>query len=177
MITTPAARPVITLAETAELVACLVTAHGPQFLHVDGRHGLSALLAMEPLTVHAAVALSLLDDTNRAVALSLAGHWALPEKVASPVVQFAFAALPEAMATAEAGIAYARQRHEEVWDSKTSRACDDLRAVIDAVDRNLRAGRRMAGGMAPRTHVTRSDQPVPVVVPVAAAGTVPVAVY
>lgn len=40
---------------------------------------------------------------------------ALAENVASPVVQFAMAALPEAMATAEGGIAYARQRHEEVW--------------------------------------------------------------
>jgi hypothetical protein len=174
MITTPAARPVITLAETAELVACLVTAHGPQFLHVDGRYGLSALLAMEPLTVHAAVALTLLDDTNRAVALSLAGHWALPENVASPVVQFAIATLPEAMATAEAGIVYARQRHADIGDSTTSHACDDLLAVIDAVDRNLRAGRRMVGATAPRAHVTSNSQPVQV--PVTAAGTVPAAV-
>ena len=170
MVTTPAARPAITLAETAELVACLVTAHGPQFLHVDGRHGLSALLAMEPLTVHAAVALTLLDDTNRAVALSLAGHWALPENVASSVVQFAMEALPEAMTTAEAGVRYARQRHAEIWDPKTSRAYDDLLAVIDAVDRNLRAGRRMTGGMALCAHVTSNDQPEPVRVPIDAAG-------
>src|SRR6185503_11768826 len=93
-----AARAAISLAETTELVACLMTAHGPQFLHVDGRRGLSKLLEMEPLTVHAAIALTLLEATNRAVALSLAGQWALPEDVAGPVVQFAMEALPEALA-------------------------------------------------------------------------------
>src|SRR5688572_27961333 len=71
--------------------------------------------AMEPLAVHAAIALKLLDDTNRAVALSLAGRWPLPDHVAGPVVQFAMAALPEAMATAEAAVAYARQRQDEIW--------------------------------------------------------------
>jgi hypothetical protein len=154
------ARPEITLAETAELVACLVTAHGLQFLHVDGRQGLSSLLAMEPLTVHAAAALTLLQDTGRAVSLSLAGHWALPEDVAGRVVQFAMAVLPEAMATAEASVVYARKRQDEVWDDKTNHACDDLRAVIDAVDRNLVAGRRMTAGMAPRALTPSGDQRV-----------------
>ena len=150
----------ITLAETAELVACLVTAHGPQFLHTDGRDGLSALLAMEPLTVHAAVALTLLQDTGRAVSLSLAGYWELPDDVAGRVVQFALAALPEAMAAAEASVVYARQRQNEVCDDKTCHACKDLRAVIDAVDRNLAAGRRMTADMPPRVQPTSSDQPV-----------------
>lgn len=167
------ARPEITLAETAELVACLVTAHGPQFLHLDGRQGLSALLAMEPLTVHAAVALTLLQDTGWAVSLSLAGHWALPEDVASRVVQFALAALPEAMATAEAAVVYARQRQDEVGDDKTNHACSDLRAVIDAVDRNLEAGRRMTAGPAPRTQPTGDDQPVATHLFPDAAGTTP----
>jgi hypothetical protein len=53
------------------------------------------------------------------------------------------AALPEALATAEAAMAYAWQRLDEVRADEDSRACEDLLAVIDAVDNNLRAGRRM----------------------------------
>jgi hypothetical protein len=59
-----------------------LTAHGPQFLHMDGL-GLRTLLAMEPQTVHAAIALMLLDYTHRAVALVLYRHWALPVDVAA----------------------------------------------------------------------------------------------
>jgi len=154
------ARPEITLAETAELVSCLVTAHGPQFLNVGGRRGLTALLAMEPLTVHAAVALTLLQDTGRAVSLSFAGHWALPEDVAGRVLQVAMAALPEALATAEASVVYARQRQDDVCDDMTSRACGHLRAVINAVDQNLGAGRRMTAGMVPRARTMSTGQPV-----------------
>ena len=167
------ARPAITQAETAELVACLMTAYGPQFLRLDGRHALSALLAMEPLTVHAAIALTLLDDTDRAIALSLAGHWALPENVAGQVVQFAMAALPEAMATAEAAMAYARQRQDDVRDDQTGSACHALLAVIDAIDRNLLAGRRMVGAGAPGTRATSKDKPALAAMPVGQAGLEP----
>jgi len=55
------------------------------------------------------------------------------------------AALPEALATAEAAMAYARQRLDEVRAYEDGRACGDLPAVIDAVDNNLRAVRRTVG--------------------------------
>ena len=142
------ASPEATFAETADLVACLVAEHGPQLLSEDGRHGLRELLAMEPLTLHTAVALTLLHETQRAVALSFAGQWDLPEDVAGPVVQFAMAALPEAMASAEAAMAFAWQRHGELWDYKTSCARGHLLEVIGAVDRNLRAGRKVLAGLA-----------------------------